>query len=335
MDPHRLLDGRLKLRHLTLVTAIAEQGSVVRAAEQLLVTQPVVTRGLRELEAILGARLFDRGPRGVTATVAGEVFIAHAWAVLAQLRQAGQHVAELSRGEVGTVTVGTHMAGSNLLLPRAVARIKREHPRLTVVVKEASPDVLSADVAAGRIDLAVGRLIPGDDGGQNTQIRMYIEPIRLVTRIGHPAQALPSPTLADLLDYPWILPISQTALRHELEQVFFDQGVPLPVNRVECTSILTLRTLLIETDAIAALPTLIAQADDQLAPLATPLSSVHRVIGVTIAADRTPSPGCAALLTHLRRVAADIRRTLPTISQDHDPATASPVARSSGTVSHR
>lgn len=327
MDPHRLLDGRLKLRHLTLVTAIAERGSVVRAAEELRVTQPVVTRGLRELEVILGARLFDRGPRGVTATAAGEVFIAHAWGVLAQLRQAAQHVTELSRGEVGTVTVGTHMAGSNLLLPRAVARVKRERPRLTVVVKEASPDVLSADVAAGRIDLAVGRLIPVEDGGQNTQIRLYIEPIRLVTRTGHPAQALSSPTLAELVGYPWILPISQTALRHELEQVFFDQGVTLPDDRIECTSILTLRTLLIETDAIAALPTLIAQADDQLAPLATPLSTVHRVIGVTIAADRTPSPGCAALLTHLREVATDIRRTMPVVPHDDDRAPATPTSR--------
>lgn len=320
MDPHRLLDGRLKLRHLTLVTAIAEKGSVVRAAEELRVTQPVVTRGLRELEVILGAKLFDRGPRGVTATPAGEVFVAHAWAVLAQLRQAGQHVTELSRGELGTVTVGTHMAGSNLLLPRAVARVKRERPRLTVVVKEASPDVLSADVAAGRIDLAVGRLIPVEDGGQNTQIRLYIEPVRLVTRADHPAQALASPELADLVGYPWILPISQTALRHELEQVFFERGVALPDDRIECTSILTLRTLLLETDAIAALPTLIAQADDRLAPLTTPLSSVHRVIGVTIAADRTPSPGCAALLTHLRQVAADIRRTTPVVAHDAVPA---------------
>lgn len=311
MDPHRLLDGRLKVRHLVLVTAIAEQGSVMRAAEQLRVTQPVVTRGLRELETVLGATLFERGPRGVTPTASGEAFVVHAQSVLAQLRQAGQHVAEVTCGEVGTVTVGTHLAGSNLLLPHAIARVKRERPRLTVVVKEASPDVLAADLTAGRIDLVVGRLTPTDDGGRTTQIRLYTEPIRLVARVGHAALALPSPTLAELVGYPWILPISQTALRHELEQVFFEEGLPLPEDRIECTSILTLRTLLVDTDAIGALPMLIARADEQLVPLATPLRSVRRLVGATVATDRTPSPGATALLSHLRQTAADLRRTLP------------------------
>jgi DNA-binding transcriptional LysR family regulator len=64
MDVNRLLDGRLKVRRLVLVVTVAEQGSVVGAAERLRVTQPVITRGLRELEQILGVELFD----GVTPT---------------------------------------------------------------------------------------------------------------------------------------------------------------------------------------------------------------------------------------------------------------------------
>ncbi|MDT7669263.1 MAG: hypothetical protein QOC74_2046, partial [Pseudonocardiales bacterium] len=130
MEADRLLDGRLKLRHLVLVATIAEQGSVVRAAESLRVTQPVVTRGLRELEAILGVELFDRGPRGVSPTVYGTAFLAHAQAVLTQVRQAGQHIAELREGQAGSVTVGTHLAGSNVLLPRAISRLKRARPGL-------------------------------------------------------------------------------------------------------------------------------------------------------------------------------------------------------------
>lgn len=309
MDPNRLLDGRLKLRHLVLVTTIAEHGSVMRAAEHLHITQPVLTRGLRELEAILDVELFTRGPRGVSPTIYGEAFLAHAQAALAQIRQAGQHVTELSDGQVGTVTVGTHLAGSNLLLPKAIARMKRERPRVTVVVKEATPDLLSADLVAGRIDLMVGRLTPSDDGRMK-QIRLYSEPVRLVTRPAHPAQALSSPRLADLLDYPWVLPVGQTALRRELEQVFLQERLPLPADRVECTSILTLRTLLVDTDVIAALPMLIAVADDQLATLPTPLPSVHRLVGVTLPYERTPSPSASLLLEHLQATAADVRRTL-------------------------
>lgn len=310
MDASRLLDGRLKLRHLVLVTTIAEQGSVVRAAEQLHITQPVVTRGLRDLEAILGVELFQRGPRGVSPTLIGKAFLEHARAVLAQIRQAGQHVTELNQGHIGAVTVGTHLAGSNLLLPKAILRMKDARPRVTVVVKEATPDVLAADLLAGRIDLMVGRLTPGDDDGQMTQIRLYQEPIRLVTRTSHPAQSLPQPSLSDLLSYPWVLPVSQTALRHELEEVFFAEGLPLPRDRVECTSILTLLHLLLDSDTVGALPMLIAEEDDRLATLSTTLRSVHRLVGVTVPRDRALSPTAALLLDDLRHAAAEIRERL-------------------------
>ncbi|MGW0450231.1 LysR family transcriptional regulator, partial [Streptosporangium sandarakinum] len=94
--PLDLLSGRLKLRHLVLVTTIAEQGSVLRAAERLHLAQPAVTRGLREVEHILGVELFTRGPRGVTPTLFGEAFIDHARAVQAELRRAGDRIAGLA-----------------------------------------------------------------------------------------------------------------------------------------------------------------------------------------------------------------------------------------------
>jgi len=310
MDPDRLLDGRLKLRHLVLVTTIAEHGSVVRAAEHLHVTQPVVTRGLRELEAVLGVQVFDRGPRGVSPTMYGRAFVEHAQAVLAQIRQAGRHVSELSEGQVGSVTVGTHLAGSNVLLPMAIGRLKRERPRVSVIVKEATPDVLAADLLAGQVDLTVGRLTPSDEVGRTVQIRLYSEPVRLVTRTGHPAQSLTSPSLAELVGYPWILPVGQTALRREVEEVFFTQGLALPADRVECTSMLTLRSLLLTNDAIAALPMLIADGDDRLAMLPTPLHGVRRLVGATIAQNRAPSPSSSLLLHHLQQAAAEIRQRL-------------------------
>lgn len=299
MEPGRLLDGRLKIRHLLLVTEIAEAGSVVRAAEAMRVTQPVVTRGLRDVEDILGVRLFDRLPRGVSPTVYGELFLDYARAVLTQLRSLDEQVQLLLTGELGTVTVGTHLAGSNLLLPRAIAALKRDYPRILVSVQEATPDTLQQHLLAGELDMVVGRLAPHAPS-RIRQEKLYDEPIRLVARVGHPAHELPNPSLADLTSFPWIIPVPQTALRAELEQIFLDQGVPLPENRIECTSMPTLGQLLVSTDVIAALPMFIATQDTALRLLPTGLSSIRRSVGVSVTVDRPPTPVAQLLLSRLR-----------------------------------
>lgn len=298
MATDRLLDGRLKIRHLVLVVTIADEGTLVRAAQALHITQPVVTRGLREVEEILGVALFERLPRGVTPTEYGRPFIERARSVLAELRIAGEEVRLLQSGQLGTVTVGTHLAGSNLLLPRAIAGLKAEHPRMTVVVREGTPDTLQQLLLAGDLDLTVGRL-SSSVPTRLEQERLHQEPIRLVARAGHPVHDR-STALADLVAYPWIFPVAQTALRAELEAVFFHEGLPLPADRVECTSMLTLRNLLVSTDVIAALPMFIAVDDRELRILPTALSSIRRSVGVTMPKDRAPSAAAAALLGHLR-----------------------------------
>ena len=192
-----------------------------------------------------------------------------------------------------------HLAGSNLLLPRAIAALKAEHPRLTVVGREGTPDTLQQLLLAGDLDLTVGRLsstVPV----RLEQERLHQEPIRLVARAGHPVHGGSRVSLADLIAYPWIFPVAQTALRAELEAVFFHEGLPLPADRVECTSMLTLRNLLVSTDVIAALPMFIAVDDRELRILPTPLSSIRRSVGVTLPKDRAPSAAAAALLVHLR-----------------------------------
>jgi DNA-binding transcriptional LysR family regulator len=309
VEQPRLLDGRLKLRHLRLVDALSEHGSIVGAAAHLRVTQPVLTRALRDLEEILGVELYERGPRGVTPTIYGTAFTEHARAVLAQLTQAGRHVAELADAGLGTVTVGTHLAGSNLLLPRAIARMKAERPNVTVIIREGTPEALLADLEAGRVDFVVGRLT-GPVRRPLRQRRLYDEPVRLVVRRRHPATRLRAPALADLIDYPWALPGTETALRRELEQVFLRADLPLPANRIECTSILTLRNLLAETDTIAALPMLIVAGDTALAPLPVSLEPMSHTVGVTRPAGRPIGPSARALLDYLDDVAVEMRSTI-------------------------
>ncbi|MFI1577159.1 LysR substrate-binding domain-containing protein [Embleya sp. NPDC020630] len=304
-----LLDGRLKFRHLTLITAIAEHGGVSRAAEALHLTQPAATRTLRELETMVGVPLFERGPHGMSATLYGTALVAHARAILAEVRRAGDHLASLREGQTGTVVVGTLLAGTSVLLPRAVSALKRERPGITVIVREATHDVLHPQLLAGEIDVVVGRLGPAADGGRVRRTALYREPIRLVVRRGHPLLDS-ARELADTIAHPWILPLEQTALRSELTQLFLRNGLALPADRVECTSILTVRALLLATDMIAALPELVVTGDDRLAVLPVPLESVRRTVGTTLLADRPPTPAVGAFLACIGEEAAALRAAL-------------------------
>lgn len=298
----RLLDGRLKLRHLSLVDALSRRGSVVGAAAELHLTQPAATRSLQELEDILGVPLYERRPRGVTPTVFGEAFTGHARAVLAQLAQAGRHVTELADADRGTVIVGTHLAGSNVLLPRAIAELKKARPYLTVVVREASPEALLLELEAGRIDFVVGRLTaPSDE--RTVRRKLYDESVELVVRAAHPLAGRAGLRLADLADLPWTLPGAETALRREIEEFFTRHGMPLPMNRVETTSFLTVRQLLLETDVVAVLPGLIIRDDSRIVRLGVPLDPIGHSVGLTLSAARTLGPSAQALIRSLEETA--------------------------------
>src|ERR1700678_4060127 len=213
-------------------------------------TQPMATRTLQELEAMLGVSLDERGPRGVTPTTIGEAFTGHARAILAQLSQAGRQVTEFADADRGTVVVGANL-GSHTLLPQAIAGLKRQRPLLTVIVRERSPEALSADLEAGRIDLIVGRFTSTTES--EVRIPLYDECIEIFTRVQHPLAQRRAITFADLGDYPWIIPGTESALRREIEQLFARNAMALPDNRVEASSWLVVRQLVLESDFVAAM----------------------------------------------------------------------------------
>jgi len=306
----RLLDGGLKLRHFVLVSAIERNHSVVHAAEELHVTQPAVTRALRELETNLGVELFERGPRGMTATVFGIAFLQHAEAILGEVHQLGRHLTDLTTGQAGTVSVGTYLAGSNVLLPQAIAAFKACHPMVIVEVVEQTFDILVQSLLSGAMDLIVSRLTPTGLGDRLTQIGMYTEPVRLVVRAGHPAVGRPALDIEVLLGYPWILPQQRTALRREVEQAFLALGLPLPANRVESASILTLRALLLASNSVAVLPALIAEDDPELHALTTPMPTIVRTVGVTLRTGGVLTAAAEHLLAELKNRAEAIRAHL-------------------------
>lgn len=317
-----LLASRLTIRHLRMVVAILEEGNLVRAAERLNMTQSAVTKALQETEALTGARLFDRTNRGVVATAFGEALAYHARLVIAQLAHAEEHLADLKDGAGGRVAVGTLLSASAELLPTAIARLRKERPKLVVKLVEATDDVLLPALRAGELDLVVGRLAELRDRLSVTQEMLMDDIACVVVRSGHPLTMRRHLGLADLIGWEWILPPSQTSLRRLIDISFREEGLEPPAHTVESVSLLTNRALLIDADYLGVLPASVARretASGALSILPVTLQATVSPIGITMRSQAPLSPAAQVLVEALRRTAAELSEQETALPQPPTP----------------
>lgn len=302
------LETHLSLRHLILLDAIAREGTLLAASQSVGLTQSAVTKALQEAEATIGTQLFDRTNRGVRATQAGEVLIAHARLVLTQLRHAGQELEDLRSGSGGRVAVGVLVSAAVSILPTAIATVRKQRPKLAVKVIEGTNDVLMPLLRAGELDLVIGRL-PAFSSGSGIAEEMLCEDYaQIVVRSGHPLLTQSGLTLADLTDQPWILPRQETSLRRQIDEGFRQQGLRAPANIVESVSILTNRALVLRSDYLAVWPVQLARFEADLGlvqALDIPLPTTHRPIGISTRRDARLSPAAETFITALRGAATD------------------------------
>ncbi|MEU5303190.1 LysR family transcriptional regulator [Streptomyces noursei] len=175
----------MELRLLGYVVAIAEEGSISGAARRLHLTQPTLSRQLREMERQLGTVLFVREGRGLTPTPAGQVLVHRATTVLAEAEAALKDVRLAAQGITGRLVVTFAGSGINGPLGAALGRVRRELPRVHLQLEESFNDAeMSTGVLEGRFDLAVQRL-PMRDARLSTQV-WWREPLTLFLPAGHP-----------------------------------------------------------------------------------------------------------------------------------------------------
>ncbi|MFF2840796.1 LysR substrate-binding domain-containing protein [Paenarthrobacter sp. NPDC057981] len=310
MDLRGLLTTHLKLRHLVIVLAIAEHGSLVRAAEELYLTQPALSRALSEAERAVGAALFERTGKRMVPTPAGLAYLEHSKAIVGHLGTLRRRVEELTDPNVGLVRIGAHVTGANLLIPRAIARFTAERPMVEVRLREAPPETLIQELGNGDLDLLVGRVTDHPSTSRLKLVPLYREDFRIVAAPGHPAHGVSHVGLQDLVEYPWVLPLANTPLRDELEDNFRAAGLASPVQRVESSTPATLRTLVAEAGYLALMPESMAVAEGGLQMLELHLSGLAQQVGLLLHADRPLALSAALLVKKLQEVGAEIKQDL-------------------------
>jgi DNA-binding transcriptional LysR family regulator len=249
-----LIHSRLRLRQLRLMLALKELGSLRRAADEIGMTQPAATKMLHEAEGLLGVELFERLPRGMRATPFGETVIYYARMVFAELSGMREELAALESGNLGRVSVGAIPALASGLLTRTIATLKQSHPRLSMSIQVDTSDVLVQALLQDQLDIVLGRIPTGARAEDLLFDSLGEEELCVIAGAQNPWAKAKSLTWEQLNDMTWVLQQHPSPMRAIVNQAFHNARVDIPTSVVETTSIMTLLSLLQQTDMIGVTP---------------------------------------------------------------------------------
>jgi DNA-binding transcriptional LysR family regulator len=242
----------MRLQHLHLLLALAQTGSLRASAQAMNVTQPALTKALRQLEEEFGTALVVRTPKGVRLAPAGELLAARAATVVREIERAREEVAWQTKHAQARVTVGVSPVAAILLAPGAMARFGARWPQVRVrVIDSLYPRVL-AQVRGGEFDLAIGPLPPEGVGRDLVVQPLFDSQNVIAARHDHPLARCTR--LAQLANASWVLTGPAGGPGDPLHLHLEERGLPEPKIRFECESFSTLLALMAELEVVGVMP---------------------------------------------------------------------------------
>ena len=243
-----IFERRVKFRHIQCFVEIAREGSLKRAAEKLYLTQPAISKTLKELEDIVDAKLMQRSRSGVTLTKQGEVFLHFAQMSLANLQQ-GVRGIETARQQVKTrLRVGSLPSVAASMMPEVVAEFSALAPDAMLQMLDGPHGYLIERLRLGELDVVIGRLGQPDTMQGISFTQLYMEQVDFVVRAGHPLLA--APDLHRIGEWQLIYPPAGSAIRPMVERFLIAHGLTEPPNRIETVSSTFGRVYTRQSDAI-------------------------------------------------------------------------------------
>jgi DNA-binding transcriptional LysR family regulator len=145
----------MNINHLAIFHAVAEEGSISHGAERLFISQPAVSKQIAEFERSLGVRLFDRLPKGVRLTEAGEMLNTHARRLFAIEAEAEQSVAEWKGLERGRLRIGSSLTIGVYLLPQLLIAFHQQHPGIAIDLEIANTEAIQSRLQEFAFDIGL------------------------------------------------------------------------------------------------------------------------------------------------------------------------------------
>ncbi|WLD58511.1 pca operon transcription factor PcaQ [Salinispirillum sp. LH 10-3-1] len=304
-----MIDNRIKFRHLQCFIETVRQGGVVKAADHLALSQPAVSKKLRELEDMLSTELFDRHKRGVVLTPAGQVFLRHALASANALQEGIIGVQRAQAEEHPPLRIGILPTVASRILPPAVAGFKMHMPDVALHVTTGPTPVLLDRLRVGELDVMIGRLAEPDQMQGLVFEQFYLELITLAVKPTHPGLQDRRNPLTLLRDYPVIMPSNDSVVHRSIEKFLLGHGIVLNNDRIETNSHAFARAYTMDSNTVWIISRGVVVrdfAEGSLTEITLDTRDVLGPIGFTRQAETLMSEPLKFLLECIRMVAATI-----------------------------
>ena len=243
-----MIDRRIKFRHIQCFVEISRQRSLKKAAEKLFLTQPAISKTLKELEEILSRPLLVRNRGGVSLTKEGEIFLHFAEMSVAALQQGLYGVEQIALGGRARLAVGALPSVAARLMPQVVSNFQEITQDVTLTISDGPHSFLIDRLRQGELDLVVGRLGSPDSMTGISFTQLYNEHVTLVVRPNHPLSNCSD--LQAITHWPVLFPSKTSAIRPLVERYLVANGVGDIPHRIETVSGAFGRVFVAQSDAV-------------------------------------------------------------------------------------
>jgi DNA-binding transcriptional LysR family regulator len=302
---------RIKLRDLHILLAVRKTGSMGKAAAELAVSQPVVSKAISDLEYAVGLRLLDRSPQGVEPTLYGEALLKWGIAVFDDLRQGVKELEFLTDPAAGEVRIGSTEPMAAGFVGAVVDRLSRRYPRIVFQVLPADRlTLVNRELRQRNVDLVVATTYGLSLEGE-TNVEILFDDRHVVMASAQCKWARRRTiALADLIEEPWVLPPPDSIPGAEVAEVFRASGVEPPLARVVSFSVPLHHHLLATGRYVTMLPLSMLRVGKSLPLKRLPveLRSPLRPSGIITLKNRTLGPAAELFINCARVVAAPLRK---------------------------
>lgn len=241
---------RLRLRHLEIILHLVQTGNISHTAQALNMTQPGISRWLKEIEDDMGLTLFERHARGLRPTEHGEILVRHAQRIVANLNLTRDDMNARHHEGSGLVNIGSTGAATVETVPMAVLELLKTSPKTRISILEGTMDRLIRKLYTEELDIVVGRSAPELTNNEIDYETLYMEPLQFIAHPQHPLAQRSALRWDDILQYRWIIWPKSTPIRHDLERALVADRQFLPTDYIESNSTLLNITLLNNSDYI-------------------------------------------------------------------------------------